>query len=157
MNIIDLATKTMQTAIKGVIDAIKVKVDTIDTRTTTTNTSVNTVNTNLASAKAVIDNTKTQVDAIDIKVGTLLNGRIVKSIQTGLFTLNASSLSATITPIDKSKSFLTLTYNVTDLSTSPFPNVPRGKIASNSELQFFRATSGNSYPTLIEWQVIEFY
>lgn len=155
MNIIDLATKAMQTAIKSVVDATKTKVDTIDTRTTTINTNVSTVDTNLTNTKSVVDATKSKVDAIDNRtttmstnIDTLLAGRIVKSVQRGITSVsNTAITSITISAINDKKAIMVIG---TAGGTSYF----RARIENSTTLSFSRSGSGE---TDISWQVIEFY
>ncbi|MDM5250320.1 hypothetical protein [Lysinibacillus sp. G4S2] len=132
MNIIDLATKTMQTAIKTVVD-------TINNRTAGTDSTVNSINT---------------------KVDSLINGRAVKSVQRGVLSLPHTSevktFTATINSINPAKASVTIDYGGSVAgSSSVYAPYIENVTATSITIGF-----PNSYiygGTKISWQVVEFY
>lgn len=139
MNIIDLATKTMQTAIRSTVDAIKTvvdgtktKVDTIDARTNTMNTNINTINTN---------------------VGTLINGRVVKSVQRGV---RAGSGSTTISTVNPSKCMVLINGFSGEDGFGKYA-LPYVLELTSTKLTIAVSGKGTSAEFSNSWEVIEFY
>lgn len=148
MNIVDLATKTLQLAIetavtrvktvvdgiKTVADATKTKVDTIDTRTTTMDTNINTANTSLS---------------------TLLAGRVIKNVQRGTYQLDASATSgdAAISAVDLSKSIVII--NQKNAVGANNGDQAMCEFATSTTLRFSK--SDVDQVAIIYWQVIEYY
>lgn len=153
MNIIDLATKTMQTAIKTVVDNIKVTTD-------TTKTKVDTVDARTASMKTI-------VDAINANVGTLINGKVVKSVQRGSKILYSSMGTVganitdfvTISPVDTNKSLVSANFNLPQGGiTGGLYNLSCNMTNSNTlQLKTFHYSNNGGLPLEVQWQVIEFY
>ena len=142
MEVLKVATKTLQLAIqtvvnatKAVVDATKIKVDDIDTRTTIIKTNVDTINTN---------------------VGELMNGRVVKSVQRGLFQMSSGTQGVTISAVNLSKCQITFNGFFTATGTSYVPSyqVYLGAVTS-TQLSFICMYLPNN--TYINWQVVEFY
>ncbi|MEK5331570.1 hypothetical protein [Lysinibacillus sp. FSL W8-0992] len=138
MEVLKIATKTLQLAIqsavegvKNVVDAIKTKVDTIDTRTTTMNTNINNINTN---------------------VGSLVNGRVVKSVQRGRFHSAPISqqqvYAVALSTINASKSM----YDI-NISDNIFVEIG----LTNNSLTIKNVSSTSTITVIANWQVIEFY
>jgi len=153
MNIIDLATKSMQTAIKAVVDGIKTTTDTTKTSVDNIQSNTNTMNSN--------------INTLNANVGTLLNGRVVKSVQRGTRIMTSHNLSApveewvTISPVAMNKSLVFATFDFPRGGASDQFYELSSSIEATNALKFrmymWNPPSGTTYTAQISWQVIEFY
>lgn len=129
MNIIDLATKTMQTAIKGVVDSIK----------------------------TVTDATKVKVDSIEANVNTLVNGRVVKSVQKGSVYIASTALTthtATFSAINENKAIVIVNGSKTSAGTETTITL---KSLSSTSLTVEAGNHGGTGNISCSWQIIEYY
>lgn len=133
MEVLKIATKTLQLAIQAAVAAVKSVVDAIKITTD--------------AIKIKVDTTANKVDAMEVKVGSLLDGRVVKSVQRGTAsTQSDAAINVVIASVNPSKSFLELTGNTSGSAAI------KGKLISNTMISIY----GGAYITA-EWQVIEFY
>ncbi|MEK5330247.1 hypothetical protein [Lysinibacillus sp. FSL W8-0992] len=133
MEVLRLATKTLQLAIQTAIDGVRSVVDGIKTTT---------------------DSTKVAVDATKANVDTLLAGRVVKSVQRGSFSASTTTHTVQIGVIAPNKVHIEL-YGVTN-SGGFAPRV------TNVTTTSFVVDAGNSVSTFnnavpVSWEVVEFY
>lgn len=153
MNIIDLATKSMQTAIKAVVDGIKTTTDTTKTSVDNIQSNTNTMNSN--------------INTLNANVGALLNGRVVKSVQRGTRIMSSHNISApveewvTISPVAMNKSLVIATFDFpTGGASDQFFELSSSIEATNAlkfRMYMWNPPSGTVYTAQISWQVIEFY
>ena len=145
MNIIDLATKTMQTAIKGVVDAIKTVVD-------LTKVKVDTIDTNVEAVKTTVDSTKTSID-------TLLNGRTVKNVQRGEISLTSAQtlVNVPISKINPDKSIVISSATSQVQSTGGISGVKCILNAEGTVIKINAIGISSGSTVLAAWEVIEFY
>lgn len=116
-------------------------------------TAVDTIKTVVDSIKTKVDTTATKVDAIDVKVGTLLDGRVVKSIQRGTMLVAANpSYDVTLSPVNTSKTLVF--YTLHSKSTTIGAYYVTAFLQSSTMLRFVKE---NSEHVTLSWQVIEFY
>ncbi|MCS1392965.1 hypothetical protein NXZ77_15415 [Lysinibacillus boronitolerans] len=151
MNIIDLATKTMQTAIKAVVDGIKTTTDTTKTSVDNIQSNTNTMNSN--------------INTLNANVGALLNGRVVKSVQRGTRIMTSHSGSTpvealvTISPVAMNKSLVFASFDFPGGGASGQFFELSSLIEATNVLKFrmYMYSSGTTYTAQISWQVVEFY
>lgn len=140
-----MATKTLQLAIQSAVDGVKTVVDAIKTTTDST--------------KVKVDSTATKVEEIDIKVGTLLEGRVVKSVQRGAVKIStATSFSITLAKINPAKAHVELYGIALTSASNDFPPY----VNSLSETQLVIKPSATvdvnfTNNIVLSWEVIEFY
>lgn len=133
MEILKIATQTLQLAIQTAVAGVKSVVDAIKTTTDAT--------------KIKVDTTANKVDAIDVKVGSLFDGRVVKSIQRGaVSTESENNVNIKIASINIGKSVL-LANGTTNGSS-----YVKSRIVDSTTINLY----GGAYMSA-EWQVIEFY
>jgi len=105
-----------------------------------------------------IDNraSQTSVDSINTNVGTLLNGRTVKSVQSGVAT---SSITEPITvshsSVNVSKSIILLNGSNNVGAGDGYAAMPYVMSKNSTNFVFGFPFTNTTYP--ISWQVIEFY
>ncbi|WP_413362207.1 hypothetical protein [Lysinibacillus sp. 3P01SB] len=133
MEVLKIATQTLQLAIQTAVAGVKSVVDAIKVTTDAT--------------KIKVDTTANKVDSIDIKVGSLFDGRVVKSVQRGTANTQAeAAINVVIASVNLSRSFLELT------GSNSGNTAIKGKLTNNTTISIY----GGAYITA-EWQVIEFY
>lgn len=151
MNVLDIATKTIQNTIiaaingvRGVVDGTKVKVDAIDTRTTTMNTNVNTINTRTAT--------------MDANINTFLAGRVVKSVQRGMVNGTDSAADRTIVISAVVTNKCSVTINGVLQNSSSLPIILK-TFNSNSLIIGLSASNASVWSSTVTttWEVVEFY
>ena len=101
----------------------------------------------------------TLLQELGVDIDTLLAGRVVKSVQRGIATLDAgvTSINVTISPITLNKSYLDFTFSNTDtVYTAASNHLLRGQFTNSTSITFSKAAVGGGVST-IAWQVIEFY
>jgi len=145
LEVLKMATKTLQLAIQSAVDGVRTVVDAI---------------------KSTTDSTATKVNAIDVKVGSLLDGRVVKSVQRGtsLMTSNNGgsnalmSVSAVISPVNMSKSKVESTFHF-PLGPYSFEYHLSNTLVSSTSIKFqmYMLAPASAYQAHISWQIIEFY
>lgn len=142
MNIIDLATKTMQVTILAAVNGIKTVVDTINNRTATIENKIGDIGTN---------------------IGTLMQGRTVKSVQRGIsnFVGNTTAdvtVVINISAINPSKTFI-LIDDVMVVAGSPSRNagVILDGVTSNSVTFRREFDQGSGSRHMFSYQVVEYY
>lgn len=143
MEVLKVATKTLQLAIQTAVNGVKTVVDAIKLVVDATKTKV--------------DTTATKVDTIDNKVGTLLDGRVVKSVQRGITTGTGAAANKTV-PI----SAVNIDKCYIDIVGAANNNVNAEIVLislTSTTLTIGSSVNGNTWQTdaRASWQVIEFY
>ena len=100
-----------------------------------------------------IDTIATDVGTVKTNVGTLINGRVVKSVQRGIVEINTNSTTSynvAINSVDTSKTMV-----IIDTSAGIHANWVVSSLGSTSFTAVFM--TANSGLSKLSWQVIEFY
>ena len=147
---INLPTKATQDAIKAVVDGINTKTATITTQTQIKET-IDGINTKTAIA-TVQNQIKANTDTIKNNVASLINGRVVKSVQRG--TVSGGTMYVSLSTVNPLKCLALATGIYRPSTLDPY-TVNIASLTSN-RLNFSYDT-GNSHAFTVSWQVIEFY
>ncbi len=140
------------------------KVDSTDTKIGATNDTGGTASAGSVFAKLnklLTDWTTTRagyLDTINTNVGTLINGRVVKSVQYGVLIPTAKTKVSTIShnAVDTQRSVIFITGGQSSASAYVPPYI-KGRTSNNFVLEL-DVGYGEFFPTYpIGWQVIEFY
>lgn len=145
MEVLKVATKTLQLAIQTAVAGVKTVVDAI---------------------KTVVDATKTKVDIINSRtttistnIDTLVAGRVVKSVQRGVFTpTETTSFNITVSTVNPDKCSINL-YGVS-ISSSTGTQFPH--VLSFDGTTLVVKPGGPSYAIFngllnIGWEIVEYY
>lgn len=156
--------KTLDVLIQEKTTETNGKVDSLDTKVQTGNNLIGATNNTGGTASAgslfaklnklLTDWTTTRagyLDNINTNVGTLLNGRIVKSVQRGSLAHSEAQIDIPINAVNVSKSIIVLAGQ--NLSSSS-NYMGRFELISSTIIRFTSNTQAN---TSTAWQVIEFY
>ncbi|MFJ7916715.1 MULTISPECIES: hypothetical protein [unclassified Lysinibacillus] len=144
-------------AIDVKLDDINSKSDQIKQNTETIKTTTNSTKIVVDNTKTTVDSTKTKVDAIDTRtstmntnINTLLNGRVVKSVQRGttLMPQGGNSVTINFSSVDIGK--CSVDFKGTEvIYVSSFTSTSMKLSVSNE---------GTMYaPTYLSWEVTEYY
>lgn len=88
---------------------------------------------------------------VDWQVCTMTDG--TGDVQRGSTSLSGTSATATLTDVDRSKTFLVFSYRASD-GVFPEDGAVRGRINANNQITFDRVTSGGTTMT-ISWFTVE--
>jgi len=147
MNIIDLATKTMQATINAAVSGIRSVVDAIKTTTDATKTTVDTIDSRIGSqTSSASSSTSANAHAKLNYLTSRMPTGVVKSVQRGTFAPShvTTPVEVTISSVNINKAFV-YANNKGDRNVT-------GRLTSSTKITFDIGSLGEH-----DWQVIEFY
>lgn len=103
-----------------------------------------------------------KIDTIDTNVGTLMNGRVIKSVQKGVTVISMNQSAVThnipISPVNLNKAFVSFPTSVWRTGSNTYSGTLFCSLSSSTNVEI--KSVGNTYiggDINLSWQVIEFY